>query len=81
METSHLSPAAIAAAKAGVIAMAKNNYGAAETSFTELLKLAPDNINGLVNLGIVEFRLGRAEEAQKYLQRAIRVKPDVAWPG
>jgi Tfp pilus assembly protein PilF len=43
--------------------------------------LSPDNINGLINLGLVEFRLGRAEDARKYLQRAIRIKPDagLAW--
>jgi tetratricopeptide (TPR) repeat protein len=74
-----LSPEAKAAAQAGVEALAKNKFTDAEAAFLKLLKLAPDNPNALVNLGLVEFRLGRAEESQKYLQRAIRVKPDTAF--
>jgi tetratricopeptide (TPR) repeat protein len=77
----HLPPEAKKAAEDGIAAMGKNNFGAAETAFLKLLKFSPDNINGLINLGLVEFRLGRAEEAQKYLQRAIKIKPDagLAW--
>jgi Flp pilus assembly protein TadD len=74
-----LSPGAKAAAQAGVEALAKNKFTDAETAFLKLLKLAPDNPNALVNLGLVEFRLGRAEESQKYLHRAIRVQPDAAF--
>ena len=76
-----LSPEAKAAAEAGIEALAKNKFTDAETAFLELLKLAPDNPSALVNLGLVEFRLGRAEESMKYLARAIRVKPDsgFAW--
>ena len=75
---SKLSPAAKAAAEAGIAAMGKSNFAAAETSFLTLLKLSPDNVSAVINLGLVEFRLGRAEEAQKYLQRGIRLKPDAA---
>ena len=74
----HLSSAAKKAAEDGIIAMGKDNFAAAETCFLTLLKLSPDNINGLINLGLVEFRLGRAEDAQKHLQRAIHLKPDAA---
>jgi len=73
-----LSPEAKAAAEAGVIALGKNQFDAAETAFLKLLKLSPENPNALVNLGLVEFRLGRAEKAQDYLKRAIRVQPDAA---
>jgi len=73
-----LSPEAKAAAEAGIEALGKNKFGDAETDFLKLLKLAPDNPSALVNLGLVEFRLGREEDAQKYFQRAIRVKPDAA---
>jgi predicted Zn-dependent protease len=61
--------------------MNMDKLDAAETSFKNLLKLSPDNISALVNLSRVEFHLGRAEEAAKYLQRAIRLKPDasLAW--
>jgi tetratricopeptide (TPR) repeat protein len=76
-----LSPEEKAAAEAGIQALAKNKFTDAETAFLKLLRLAPDNPSALVNLGLVEFRLGRAEESQAYLQRAIRVKPDAgfAW--
>jgi Flp pilus assembly protein TadD len=74
-----LTPEARAAAQAGVEALAKNKFTDAETAFLKLLKLAPDNPNALVNLGLVEFRLGRAEESQKYLQRAVRVQPGSAF--
>jgi len=73
-----LGPEAKAAAEAGIEAMGKSNFAAAETAFEKLLKLSPGNINGLINLGLAEFRLGRAEEARKYLKEAIRVKPDAA---
>jgi Flp pilus assembly protein TadD len=76
-----LSPEAEAAAEAGIVAMGKNNFADAETAFLKLLRLSPDNVSGLVNLGLVEFRLGRPEDSEKYLERAIRLKPDaaVAW--
>jgi Flp pilus assembly protein TadD len=61
-----LSPDAAAAAEAGIEALGKNKFDTAEAAFLKLLKLSPDNINALVNLGLVEFRL------------ALRVKPDTA---
>jgi tetratricopeptide (TPR) repeat protein len=73
-----LSPAAKEAAEAGLKAMGKNNFAEAETDFLKLLQLSPENVSALVNLGLVEFRLGRAEQAQGYLQRALRLKPDAA---
>jgi len=81
VETPGLPPEAKAAAEAGIVAMGKGNFAAAETAFEKLLSLSPDNISGLINLGLVEFRLGRAEAAQKYLEHAIRLKPEagLAW--
>jgi len=73
-----LSPKAKAAAEAGVEALGENQFAAAETAFLKLLALSPENPNALVNLGLVEFRLGRQDKAQGYLQRAIRVQPDAA---
>jgi Flp pilus assembly protein TadD len=43
-----------------------------------LLKLSPENPTALVNLGLVEVRLGNPDNARKYLVRAIRVAPDAA---
>ncbi len=76
--TERLSAEAKEAAEAGIEALGKNKFGDAETAFLKLLKLSPDSPSALVNLGLVEFRLGRAEEAERYLERAIRVKPDAA---
>ena len=75
----HLPPAAKAAAEAGIAAMGKNKFEDAEAAFQKLLKLSPDNISGLIDLGMVEYRLGRAEDARNYLERAtLRLKPDAA---
>ena len=76
-----LSPGAKVAAEAGIEALGKNNFDAAQAAFLELLKLSPDNPSALINLGTVELRLGQPEEALKYLERAVVVKPDagLAW--
>jgi tetratricopeptide (TPR) repeat protein len=76
--TGQLSHAAKTAAEDGVIALSKNKFEEAETDFQKLLRLSPENSSALVNLGLVEFRLGRAEKARGYLQRALRVQPDAA---
>lgn len=73
-----LPPEAKSAAAAGIAALGKNKFEAAEAAFLKLLKLSPDNINALVNLGMTEYRLGRQDQAKKYLFRAVRVKPDAA---
>ena len=76
--TGNLTSEAGAAAEAGIQALGKSNFEAAETDFLKLLRLSPDNLSALVNLGLVEFRLGREENSQKYLLRALHVKPDTA---
>ena len=73
-----LSAEAKSAAAAGIAALGKNKFAAAEAAFEKLLKLSPDNVSGLIDLGLVEYRLGRAEQSQKYLKRAIRLKPEAA---
>jgi tetratricopeptide (TPR) repeat protein len=70
-----MTPAERAALQAGVEAMAAKKFEAAETSFLKLLELSPDNVTALVNLGIVEFRLGRSDQAQQYLERAVGLMP------
>jgi Tfp pilus assembly protein PilF len=73
-----LSAAEKADAQAGVEAMGRNNFNAAEAAFADLLKRSPENVSALINMGLVEFRLGRAEASQDYFKRAIRLKPDAA---
>jgi len=76
-----LPPAAEAAAEAGIEAMGKDKFNVAEAAFLKLLDLAPDNVSALVNLGLIEFRLGHQDQSQMYLKRAIQLKPDagLAW--
>lgn len=76
-----LPPEALAAAKAGVKAMAENKFEAARTEFLKLLRLVPDSPTALTNLGLVDFRLGKADEAKGYLKHAVRDRPQngLAW--
>lgn len=76
-----ISPEAKAAAEAGIKAFAKDDLEAARAQFQKLLKLAPGNLTGLVNLGSVEFRLNNLDEARTLLKKAVRINPDAgqAW--
>jgi len=78
--TPTLPPEARQAAEDGINAMAKNKFDLAETSFQKLLKLSPDNLSAIVNLGLVEFRLGHMSDAMSYFQRAIALKSDAGLP-
>lgn len=68
-------------AREGNDAFAKGDYRAARRAYRQVLDLAPDNLVGLVNLGLVEFRDGHANEAEKLLKRAvqIRLETGAAW--
>jgi Flp pilus assembly protein TadD len=76
--TAGLSAGAKNAVEAGLGYFARGDLPAAETAFHKFLDLAPDNPTGLVNLGVVEYRLKRLDEAEKLLKRAVRVKPEAA---
>ncbi len=62
-------------------AFAKGDYQAARHAYRKVLELAPDNLVGLVNLGLVEFRAGNAAEAEKLLKQAVQRRLDTgaAW--
>ena len=74
-----LSPEAKKAAEEGLKAFAKNDLESARTAFRQLLLLDPENLTGLVNLGLVEYRLGHSAEAEKLLKQAVRLEPDAAF--
>lgn len=59
----------------------KGNYEAARRSYRRVLELAPGNLVGLVNLGLVEFRAGNPDEAEKLLKQAVqqRLETSAAW--
>ena len=68
-----------AAQKAGeeaVKAFDKGDLEGARKKFQKLLDLQPDNFFGLVNIGAVEYRLKRWDDAEKHLKRAVRLQPE-----
>ncbi len=70
-----------AAAADGNTAFEKGDYEAARKAYRRVLDISPDNLVGLVNLGLVEFRASNAAEAEKLLKRAvqIRLETGAAW--
>ena len=73
-----LPPGAKSAVEDGLRAFSRGDLQGAELAFRKFLALAPDNPTGLVNLGVVEYRLKHLEDAEKLLKRAVRVKPEAA---
>lgn len=68
-------------AKEGNDAFTKGDYRAARRAYRQVLELAPGNLVGLVNLGLVEFRDGNVKEAEKLLKQAVRqrLETGAAW--
>ena len=65
----------------GMSQFQKGGLDEAAASFRKFLQLAPDNPNGLINLGVIEFRLNHPGEAQSLLEKGARIDPDseTAW--
>ncbi len=70
-----------AVAAEGNEAFSKGDYKAARHSYEKVLELAPGNLLALVNLGLIEFRSGNADAAEKRLKQAIqqRLETGPAW--
>lgn len=70
-----------AVAAEGNEAFAKGDYKAARHSYEKVLDIAPGNLVALVNLGLIEFRSGNADAAEKLLKQAIRQRLETgpAW--
>ncbi len=62
----------------GNVAFENKDWKTARAAYAEVLAIDPDNVLGLVNAGLVEFRSGRPDEARKHLRRAVVLKPDTA---
>jgi Flp pilus assembly protein TadD len=62
-------------------AFSKGDYAAAVKAYKGVLELAPNNLVGLVNLGLAEFRAGNPDEAEKALKQAVRLRLETgpAW--
>lgn len=76
-------PTATAAqiAAAGIAAFQSGNFNGAREAYQRVLKLEPDNLTALVNLGATEYRLGNLSEAEALLRRSLQIKQDnpTAW--
>lgn len=62
-------------------AFSRGDYAAAVKAYQGVLELAPNNLVGLVNLGLAEFRAGNSDEAEKALKQAVRQRLETgpAW--
>lgn len=65
----------------GIGAFQAGNFEGAREAYLRVLKIEPDNLPALVNLGAAEYRLGNAAEAERLLRRSLQIKPDnpTAW--
>ncbi len=70
-----------AAAAAGNEAFALGDYDAAREAYKKVIELAPNNVVGSVNLGVVEYRAGNLEAAETVLMNVVqqRIKTGAAW--
>ena len=69
------------AAAEGNAAFARRDLERAYRAYSTVLELAPDNLLGLINLGVVEYSLKKFDDAESHLKRAVQIKLDAspAW--
>ena len=65
------------ALREGVTSMQAGNYAAAETHFTEAIKVAPQDYRAYADRGLVRALDGRYEEARNDLTRASDLAPGI----
>ena len=65
----------------GIAAFQRGNFEGAREAYQRVLKVEPNNLAALVNLGATEFRLGNDGEAERLLRRSLQIKTDnpTAW--
>lgn len=65
----------------GIAAFEKGNFQGAKEAYLRVLKVEPNNLAALVNLGTTEYRLGNLPEAERLLRRSLQIKADnpTAW--
>jgi Flp pilus assembly protein TadD len=65
----------------GIEAFQRGNYAGAKEAYRRVLKVDPENLPALVNLGVTEYRLGQFDEAERLLKTSLRLQPDnaTAW--
>ena len=69
------------AAAEGNSAFLRKDYVGARKAYQRVLEIVPDNVLGLVNLGVVEFSAGNTDKAEELLKKAvsIRLENPAAW--
>ncbi|MFV0337514.1 MAG: tetratricopeptide repeat protein [Chthoniobacterales bacterium] len=74
-------PVVVRAIGEGNAAFAAQDYKQAKTSYEFALKVKPDNVLTLVNLGLTEFYLKNYDDAEKRLFEALKqdIKTGAAW--
>ena len=55
---------------------AKENYKECAKHYEEILKIVPDNVYTIRNLGIVKMRLGENQEAEQLFKKAAQIEPE-----
>lgn len=65
----------------GIEAFQSGNFEGAREAYQRVLRIEPNNLPALVNLGATEYRLGNSAEAERLLRRSLQIKPDnpTAW--
>jgi tetratricopeptide (TPR) repeat protein len=66
------------AAAEGNAAFARGDFERARRAYRKVVDLAPDNLLGLINLGVVEYSLKNLDQAESILKRAVQIKIDSA---
>jgi tetratricopeptide (TPR) repeat protein len=66
------------AAAEGSAAFARGDFERARRAYLKVIDLAPDNLLGLINLGVVEYSLKKLDDAESHLKRAVQIKLDAA---
>jgi tetratricopeptide (TPR) repeat protein len=66
------------AAAQGNAAFARKDYPAARKAYQRVIDLVPDNLLGIVNLGVVEFSAGDNAKAEELLKKAVRIRMETA---
>jgi len=65
----------------GNTAFLRKDYAGARKAYQRVLTLVPENLVGLVNLGVVEFYSGNTSRAEELLKKAValRLENPAAW--
>jgi Flp pilus assembly protein TadD len=57
-------------------AFSRNELDAARKDFLRVLELAPGNVPTLINLGLLEFRAKKYDDAEQMMKKVVRTEPE-----